>query len=265
MSEEIASAALDTPKTAEDAVAGREGTGRTGTDKAGPQGPVSKTQGTEETGSKAGALLSLCSTTKRIAKEHPIASIPIVNTFLRLPTDLFYHYELAVSEAADKSVYEDASAYYAITNEMYNKLDVLLTLIDFKSDGHAYTDLNQAVLDTGRRIAGLKIEPDNLKKYILKEYENCAVTYFMQSKLVLAPLVLPEPIRQFSSIQEALDYTLISADVLFHLARFGSADTYLSSGYADPAMRSVPNVHAAYNYMLSEYKEMAIRMKHKGS
>lgn len=188
-------------------------------------------------------------------RENGPKALASVLTFLMIPDEMFYP-PFDASEAlgeVERVAAHDAHAYYGLLLALDCKVNVLL----------AYTNVDRASCceDLWCSLYGLigrfetwQCKDDALRDAIASEAFRCIGRARGAATMLIAPKIIPKPVNPAATIDGRLAFELVTSDILFHLARTGSAGAYLTSGYADRSLFSADTIHTL-DSMLGCYTE----------
>lgn len=198
--------------------------------------------------------LSLYTACKTSIEKDGMQALPDLLQFLWTPTEMFEPPALPVFPGAHAGTVHDAALYYSIASETYYKLMILFEFTGLNLDTPGeYELLDDALVSANPLLKQCKLPNEQTRHYIVGAYHTCVQNYREAGKLLMASRIIPEPAKPFTTLRRALDYMLIMADSLYNLARIGSADVYVQSGFVGPEARNVPGMANAYGNMLQKY------------
>lgn len=144
----------------------------------------------------------------------------------------------------------DAQLYCAYVCELYYKLCILLNYVEY-DDNDDYASVNEAICSSLE-----KMHRDYSNNFgAVATYDRLVTNFFSRSNLLTAFIILPQhkPDGSFCGVCDALDFLLMSSDMLFNLCCCGSADVFLHSGYTPPRVSRDIEVRYASEALLGMY------------
>jgi hypothetical protein len=198
-----------------------------------------------------GEALSFYENTRRLVADRGRDAWPSVLTFSQIPLEAFYPYLEPLEP--ESTLYVDAQTYYAATSEIFHKLNLILSVIGYDDLGACYSTPREAILGVSNTLK--QVKDDSIVDIFTSVVHSMSIGYFAVCKMLVAPGVLPRPLRPFPGASKAIQFAMAGADTLYHLARTGCASIFFSTGCALPGVKPDEEILAAYDALLDHYRD----------